>query len=392
MKIKSFFQDLKGAFVVKGKREKKIKETPVKAYYSDPISKTAKEIHPGKIELKLVDKKDVIGGGKTLRFVSINNNLPLFQAGQYLTLQTNIGSSVVTRPYSISSAPYETEGENPFVEISVKRLPKDGFFSTYLLDEAKIGEIFISEIGLGDFYFNSLLDSRNVVALAGGSGITPFLSMAREIKNGKLDIDLTIIHGSALPNEIFLKEELESCLCDKVKIIDVISNDSSYVGEKGFINKNVIEKYSNDESTYFVCGPQKMQDLIRNELKELNIPNKRTHFDFYGSIKDLYSLPDYPKDVEGKTFSLRVVRGLEEKEIKANANESIAVALERAGIKIHTGCRSGVCGFCRIKVLSGDFYVSKKDDMRRATDKEFNYVYACSTYPLSDMCIKIDIA
>ncbi len=392
MKIKSFFQDLKGAFIVKGKREKKIQETPAKVYYSDPISKTAKELHPGKIELKLIDKKDVIGGGKTLRFISTSNNLSLFQAGQYLTLQTNIGSSIVTRPYSISSAPYETEGNNPFIEVSVKRLPKDGFFSSYLLDEAKIGDTFISEIGLGDFYFNSLLDSKNVVALAGGSGITPFLSMAREIREGRLDINLTIIHGSALLNEIFLKEELENCLCDKVKIVDVISNDPSYVGEKGFIDRNIIKKYSQVDSTYFVCGPQKMQDFIRNELKELNIPSKRAHFDFYGSINDLSILPDYPKDLEGKTFSLKVVRGLEVKTIKANANESIAVALERAGIKIHTGCRSGVCGFCRVKVLSGDFYIPKKNDMRRATDKEFNYVYACSTYPLSDMSIKVDIA
>lgn len=392
MKIKSFFQDLRGAFIVKGKRENKIKETPAKVYYSDPISKTAKGIHPGKIELKLIDKKEVTGDEKLLRFVSTNGILPLFQAGQYLTLEMKIGDSYVTRPYSISSAPYETELENHYIEISVKRLPKNGFASSYLLDEAKIGDTFISEIGLGDFHFNSLLDSKNVVALAGGSGITPFLSMAREIKNGKLDINLTIIHGSMLSNAIFLKEELEECLCDKVKIVDVISNEPSFNGEKGFINKDIVKKYSQKDSTFFICGPQKMQDFVRKELNELDIPNKRMHFDCYGSLKDLGNLEGYPKDVEGKTFSLKVVRGLNEETISANANESIAVALERAGLKIHTGCRSGICGFCRVKVLSGSFFVPKENDMRRATDKEFNYVYACSTYPLGDMSIQIDIA
>ena len=77
--------------------------------------------------------------------------------------------------------------------------------------------------------------------------------------------------------------------------------------------------------------------------------------------------------------------------IPAKASESIAVALERAGLKIHTACRSGSCGFCRIKVLDGPYYVCPQNDGRRGADKDFNYVHACSTYPTGSMKIKLNI-
>ncbi|MBR6350874.1 MAG: (2Fe-2S)-binding protein, partial [Firmicutes bacterium] len=65
--------------------------------------------------------------------------------------------------------------------------------------------------------------------------------------------------------------------------------------------------------------------------------------------------------------------------------------LERAGIRIETGCRSGECGFCRTKLLSGNVFVSPISDGRRAADKDFNYLHACAAYPTSDLKIKIPI-
>ena len=89
---------------------------------------------------------------------------------------------------------------------------------------------------------------------------------------------------------------------------------------------------------------------------------------------------------------MTVHRGIQEDVIPARAKESIAAALERAGIRLETGCRSGECGFCRTKVLSGSYFVCPENDGRRAADKEFNYVHACAAYPLSDLEIRIPIA
>ena len=86
-----------------------------------------------------------------------------------------------------------------------------------------------------------------------------------------------------------------------------------------------------------------------------------------------------------------VVRGLSETTIDAIATEPLSSAMERVGVKIHTNCRSGACGACRVKVLEGTYYVSPHNDGRRKADKDFNYVHSCSTYPTSDMKIKINI-
>ena len=111
----------------------------------------------------------------------------------------------------------------------------------------------------------------------------------------------------------------------------------------------------------------------------------------FGQAKDITAFEGYPLEKKDQVFTLTVVRGIQEDRIPARAAESLATALEREGIGIETGCRSGECGLCRTKVLSGDYYICPEGDGRRAADKEFHYVHACSAYPLSDMKIKIPI-
>lgn len=92
-----------------------------------------------------------------------------------------------------------------------------------------------------------------------------------------------------------------------------------------------------------------------------------------------------------QVVTLTVHRGLEKTEIAASTAEPLAVAMERAGIPNNTRCRSGACGYCRSKLISGDVFVPDTGDGRRYADKKFGYVHACSTYPLGDTEIKIII-
>ena len=216
--------------------------------------------------------------------------------------------------------------------------------------------------------------------------------MAKEIKNGRLDMDLTILYGSVVSSDIILKDELAACECDKVRVVHVLSGDNpGWTGEKGFLSADVIRKYSAPDTTYFVCGPQVMYNFVRGELDKLGIPKRRIRYEVFGQVRDITKSEGFPAGMEGKTFRITVMQGIAATEIPALATESIATALERAGLKIHTACRSGACGFCRIKVLEGKYFVCPTGDGRRAADKDFNYVHACSTYPLEDMKIKINI-
>ena len=393
MKIKGFLKDVTGASRVTKARLNAFASASSAPEKTDPIAEVVRQWHPGKLDLVVKEVRDASRTAKTVRFARADGGkLPFFYAGQYIVLDFVIGESVISRPYSISSAPFEARGEDPFVEITVRRSRGDGFIADYINDNVKVGDTFQGLMGCGQFYYEPLRDAKHVVALAGGVGITPFASMAKEVANGTLDMDLTILYGFVSSDDIVMKAELDAIKSDKVHIVHVLSGDEpDWQGEKGFLTAELIQKYSAPDTSYFICGPQAMYTFLREELKKLDIPARRVRFEVFGQAKDITAFPGYPQEVKDKTFSLTVRRGIREEVIPAKATESIVVALERAGIRIETGCRSGECGFCRTKVLSGSVYVCPENDGRRAADKQFNYVHACAAYPTGDVTVKIPI-
>ena len=390
MKVKGFLKDVTGASRVTKRRQAAYEAASSSPKAYDPIGDTARALHPGIISLTVESVKEAGLSAKTIRLSS--DHLPYFMAGQFMTVILSIDGSRVSRPYSISSAPYETRGDHPYIEITVKKLKEDGFISEYLYDNAKAGDVYEGEVGLGEFHYDPIRDGKHILALAGGSGITPFLSMAREIRFGKLDVDLTILYGSVDSKDITLKEELEKCLCEKVRVVHVLSGDDpEWTGERGFLNADLIKKYTKEDTSYFVCGPEAMVKFLKGEFLKLDIPKRRIRYDVPGQPKDISLSEGYPAEKKKDVYELKVCQGIKETVVPARADESLAVALERAGLKIHTACRSGSCGVCRIKVLEGEYYVNPENDGRRRADKDFGYVHSCSTYPLSDMSIRINI-
>lgn len=394
MKVKGFLKDVGGASRVTKARLAAFENASPVAVKDDPIGNVAREWHPGKIDLVVTDVRPASKTATTVRFERADGKkLPPFYAGQFMVIDFPMGESLISRPYSISSAPYQARlAEHAFVEITVRRSKGDGFICDYINDSVKVGDAFRGMIGCGQFYYEPLRDAKHVVALAGGVGITPFASMAREIAHGTLDFDLTILYGSVSSDDITLKDELDQLKSDKLHIVHVLSGDEpDWTGERGFLTAELIKKYSAEDTTYFICGPQVMYKFLRGELTKLDPPRRRVRFEVFGQAKDITVFEGYPQEVKDKVFNLTVVRGVHEDVIPAKATESLVVALERAGIRIETGCRSGECGFCRTKVLSGSVFICPESDGRRAADKDFGYVHACAAYPTSDVKIKIPI-
>lgn len=393
MKVKGFLKDVGGASRVTKARLAAFENASPVPVTVDPIHEVAYAMHPGRIELAVTDIRDACKTAKTFRFQAVDGRrLPLFRAGQFMVLDFPMGESLISRPYSISSSPGKTIGPDSFVEITVKRSRGDGLICDYLNDSVQVGDRFTGVIGCGEFFYEPLRDARHVVALAGGVGITPFASMAGEIAAGRLDMDLTILYGSVSSDDITLYNELASFQGEHVRVVHVISGDEpDWQGERGFLTAELIRKYSAPDTSYFICGPQAMYGPMRKALAELEVPARRIRFEVFGQVKDISRYEGYPVEKKDDTYSLTVVRGIHEDVIPAKASESLVVALERAGIRIETGCRSGECGFCRTKLLAGNVYVSPVSDGRRAADKDFGYLHACAAYPLSDCRIKIPI-
>ena len=263
----------------------------------------------------------------------------------------------------------------------------------WFLENVKVGTEITAALPFGHFFYEPLRDSDHIVGIAGGSGITPFVSMAKEIAHGKLDVDLTVIYGSVKHTDIVCGEELQAAADaapDKIRLVHVMSDDDEWDGEKGFVTEEIIRKYSPEGASYFFCGPPAMFFLVDKIMKDMGVPMKRFRHDA-AAQPDVKLIPGFPMDQAGKTYKITVRRGIHEDVIEAAADEPVAVALERAAIPIDTHCRGGECGYCRTQLLKGDIFVSPLNDGRRAMDKELGWFHACSAYPVSDLTIKIPI-
>ena len=372
-------------------REKAIQAAPALEITADyAINNNAKALHPDYQELvidKVIEHKGA--GAKTYLMRSKDGGpVAYFRAGQYLSLKLKIGESAVSRPYSISSSP--KDALNGVVSVTVRSNP-DGFAAGYMLDEFKEGDEVLSSGPQGNFYYEELRDPKHIVALAGGSGITPFLSMAQAIAEGTEDFDLTILFGSRTREQILFKNELDwiALKCDKVHVVHVLSDEEAEGFEHGFITADLIKKYAKEPYSVFVCGPEAMYRFLKGELDKLGLPKKNIRCEMLGVTKKIADAEGFPEEAKGKEFSITVKQGAEEYKIKAAAEEPILVAIERAGITAPSRCRSGECGWCRSKVLSGTYFAAPENENRRWADVKWDYIHPCASFPTSDMVIEV---
>ncbi|MHA1669349.1 MAG: FAD-binding oxidoreductase [Promethearchaeota archaeon] len=394
--IKSNTKDLFAFTKLMANRKKRIERASSEPITEDPINDLARKLHPERQFLIIDSIKEETKSTKTFKLVpdpeSKTKELSYFRPGQYLSLKVDINGVRITRPYSIASTPSDIA--KGFYELTIKK-EENGFLTHYLWDNWKVGTKIESSGPEGFFFFERLRDKKNIVGIAGGSGITPFRSIAKSIIEGKIDASLTLLYGSSEEDDIIFFDEfkeMEKNNQDKIKIIHVLSCEVvSLEGcEKGFITKEIIKKHCDvNSSTFFICGPQIMYDFVEKELNKFNLPVKRIRREAFGEIKDILKHPDFPKEIADKTFKLKIHIGGLSKEIPAMATESVLVALERANLAPPSKCRSGECGFCRSLLISGDVFINPTSDWRRSADKKFNYFHPCASYPLSDIEMKI---
>jgi ferredoxin len=144
-----------------------------------------------------------------------------------------------------------------------------------------------------------------------------------------------------------------------------------------------------NESSIFICGPQIMYNFLKKEIEPLNLPRKRIRREAFGEIKNITEYKGFPVELAEKSFMVRVKIGNRHLEVPAKATETVLVALERAKLAPPSRCRSGECGWCRSRLISGDVFVSPESDGRRLADKKFGFFHPCSSYPISDLEIDV---
>jgi ferredoxin-NADP reductase len=358
-------------------RSKCIKESNHKPFKKDyRTNQVAQELHPSFLVVQVKEIKVESAEAKTFVLTS-EKDFPNFLEGQYITIEVPIEGIVYTRVYTIScSAKRINEHE---IQITVKRM-EHGLVSNYFFYQVNIGDYFTIHGPFGSFVYQPLRDAKEVLAIAQGSGITPFKAMAEGIVLGQLDFHLTILYAAKTENELLFKSEFSEMVkkSEKVKVVYVLSEEEKEGMVSGTITKELITKYQKEPMSYFVCGPTSLYETMNTILKELNIANKYIRHDLYDECES---------GKLNETFEIRVLTGGQEKIVFGHGTESIAKTLERASIVVPKRCGVGVCGICRSKLLEGE--VLTNDHYLRTIDKEYHYIHPCVSYPLSNIKIKL---
>jgi ferredoxin-NADP reductase len=309
--------------------------------------------------------------------------LPPFKPGQYLTFSLQLGTDASVgggtarsqvRCYSISDAP-----DPAGYRITIKRAPPPpaqpglppGVSSSYFHDHVKEGDVLKVKAPSGRFYIDTD-DTVPVVLIAGGIGITPMISMLRWCVSHQPNRLLHLYYGVRNSADHAYKETLELLAQSHPAFkLNVVYCDPSRTDVKGrdyhhsgYIDLALLrDNLPHGQHQFYVCGPPPMMQSLVPALREWGVQEADIHFEAFGpaSVRPLASATNEPSDSSAVALDIRFNRSGRTLVWDGQDNNLLDFA-ERQGVSVESGCRSGSCGSCETKLISGAVTYAEKPD------------------------------
>ncbi len=310
-----------------------------------------------------------------------------FIPGQFLGLKTQINGEEVRRAYSISSSPQDKD-----IQISVKKIA-DGTFSVFANEKLTVGDSLEAMIPDGKFQLKPNNSStKNYMAFAAGSGITPIMSMIKTVLSTEKQSKFVLIYGNKSSNEtMFFKEllELQTNYPERLYIDFIYSQENTEGAQFGRIDKNIVDsvlknKFDNiDFNDYYLCGPEAMINSVKEVLSENGVKTSNIHFELFTSSTEISN----DKDTDGLS-KVEVIVDDESIVIESDKKATLLDNILKADIDAPYSCKGGVCASCICRVVEGEVNMPVNNLL---TDDEIEegLVLSCQAYAVSNE-IKID--
>lgn len=344
-------------------------------------------VHPHLVQTRVARIVQETPDTRTLCLEAVDGDLPPHTAGQYVNVFVEISGVRTSRPMSISSAPGDVS-----MELTIKRKP-GGFVSNHLVDNVQQDDRLTISGPEGDLSYMSFRDGKELVFIAGGSGITPFMGMMEQILERHPDVQIHLLYGSVDPEQIIFRDRIEALAGRHERLgltLTVDRPDDQWRGQQGVIDHQMITAAVGargvQDRTFFVCGPQAMERAVKEALERMGVPRGRVRGELAGPVDDPTTLPGWPEGLEPGDEVILGVSG-SERTVTAKAGEPLLNSLERAGFALPALCRSGTCGSCRTRVMEGT--VVQRETSQRPSTEQADYVNACACYPVSDAVFQI---
>jgi ring-1,2-phenylacetyl-CoA epoxidase subunit PaaE len=299
-----------------------------------------------------------------------------FKAGQYLDVIIPLNGTEERRSYSICS------GTSEDLAIAVK-VVSNGKVSNWFNREATEGTVISVSTPKGNFILSD--QTKNVVAIAAGSGITPILSIAKEVE--KREGNLRLFYGNRTLSSIIFNNELSQL--KNTFVTGFLSGETVEGYEKGRINKESFTNIIKSDlsllraDAYYICGPEEMIMQVVETLKFFGVAENKIHFELFTTPVLMKSEPVEVSTFDGISHVKVILDGeMVEFDLKSKG-KSLLEAVETEGLDAPYSCKGGVCSSCRAKVLEGS--VTMRTNLS-LTDEEVKkgYILTCQAIPTSE--------
>ncbi|VUZ27601.1 1,2-phenylacetyl-CoA epoxidase, subunit E [uncultured Comamonas sp.] len=319
-----------------------------------------------------------------------------FIQGQYLTLRTTIDGQDVRRSYSICAGVDEAH-----LRVGVRRVA-GGLFSNWIHRRLKVGDTLQVMAPQGRFYVP--LDAgarRHYLGIAGGSGITPILSIMKTVLAREPQSRFTLLYANRTLQSTMFKEELEDVknrYLTRVALHHVFSDEATEAPiNMGLMNRDKVGEFLRHVvppaqiGEAFVCGPFQMNDEAQAALLAAGVPEERIHVERFGvalsAAGQVGAAVHQVQEGDAEQAQITIVRdGLKREFGFRKEQPSILDAASVAGLEVPFSCTSGVCGTCRAKCLEGQVRMERNF----ALDKDevaAGFVLTCQCRPLTPQVV-----
>ena len=318
-----------------------------------------------------------------------------YTQGQYLTLRHEIDGQDLRRSYSICAGVDDAE-----LRVGVRQV-RGGLFSKWINEKLKPGDTLFVMAPQGRFFVPvDPQAKRHHLGIAGGSGITPILSIMKTVLAREPKSRFTLLYGNRSLQSTMFKEELED-LKNRYLTRLVLHHVFSDEHTDAPINMGLLDRAKVAEflrtlvpaatiDHAFVCGPFMMNDEAEAALLEAGVPQDRIHIERFGVPQQEGSVGAViheAKPGDAELAHVVIIRDGLRREIEFRREQpSILDAASAAGLEVPFSCTSGVCGTCRAKVIEGDVRMERNFALEKH-EVAAGFVLTCQAHPMTERVV-----
>ena len=311
-----------------------------------------------------------------------------FKPGQHLTLKADIGGEEIRRNYSLCVAPQDGQ-----VKVTVKRIA-GGIFSNWANDNLKPGDAVEVMPPHGSFTWDFDPGAANhYVGFAGGSGITPVISLLKTALLTEPDSRFTLFYGNRDSQSVIFLEALAALknrFMDRLQVHHFLAEEAEDIDLfNGLLDRakcdEILDRLVDPDAAaaFFICGPEPMMDAAEAALADRGVPREKIHLERFtaGRPPAEVQAQIHALQQEAQGLTMMVTLDGRKRRVAFDAGAgNILDSARAAGLPAPFACKAGVCATCRARVVSGEVEMAARYGL---TDDEVEagYVLTCQSVP-----------